>query len=123
VSGTAKETEIGAARRAVASRPLWYHTMELAPGVLTPGWFDLRRGRADAVAGSAGTALPRRRAYDGFLSFEVERWTRPYSILHGRGHRADRGRRSLPERGLTRLLAGHPGVPHAAVLARSLAGP
>ncbi|MCL4414877.1 MAG: hypothetical protein M1522_09075, partial [Actinobacteria bacterium] len=29
----------------------WYHTMELAPGVVTPGWFDLR-----PVAGKVGLA-------------------------------------------------------------------
>jgi tRNA (mo5U34)-methyltransferase len=64
----------GDAREAVASNPLWYHTMELAPGVTTPGWFDLRpivermpwpdvRGKRCLDVGP----------YDGFLSFELER--------------------------------------------------
>jgi len=53
---------------------LWYHTMELAPGVETPGWFDLRpivnklpwpdvRGKRCLDVGT----------YDGFLAFEMER--------------------------------------------------
>lgn len=61
-------------RAAVASHPLWYHTMELAPGVTTPGWFDLRpivdRLPWPDVRGlrclDVGTA-------DGFLAFELER--------------------------------------------------
>ena len=53
---------------------LWYHTIELAPGVVTPGWFDLRpivdkmpwpdvRGKRCLDVGT----------YDGFLAFELER--------------------------------------------------
>ena len=52
----------------------WYHTIELAPGVVTPGWFDLRpivdvmpwpdvRGKRCLDVGT----------YDGFLAFELER--------------------------------------------------
>jgi tRNA (mo5U34)-methyltransferase len=59
---------------AVRSNPLWYHTMELRPGIVTPGWFDLRsvmnrmpwpdvRGRRCLDIGT----------YDGFLAFELER--------------------------------------------------
>jgi tRNA (mo5U34)-methyltransferase len=62
------------ARAAIASRALWYHTMELAPGEETPGWFDLRpivdrmpwpdvRGKRCLDVGP----------WDGFLSFELER--------------------------------------------------
>ena len=61
-------------RAAVASNPLWYHTMDLAPGVTTPGWFDLRpildrlpwpdvRGKRCLDVGT----------YDGHLAFELER--------------------------------------------------
>src|SRR3954452_20945176 len=62
------------AREAVAANPAWYHTIELAPGVVTPGQIDLR-----AVA---KRVLPRdlhgRRAldvgtFDGFWAFELER--------------------------------------------------
>jgi tRNA (mo5U34)-methyltransferase len=62
------------ARQLVSSNPLWYHTMELAPGVVTPGWFDLRpvvddlpwpdlRGQRCLDIGT----------FDGFLAFEMER--------------------------------------------------
>jgi len=62
-----------ALREEIASH-LWYHTMELAPGVVTPGWFDLRpvvdrmpwpdvRGKRCLDVGT----------YDGFLAFELER--------------------------------------------------
>src|SRR6266496_2314073 len=62
------------ARAAVAANPHWYHTIDVAPGVETPGWFDLRpivdrlpwpdvRGRRCLDVGP----------YDGFLSFELER--------------------------------------------------
>src|SRR5688500_6101672 len=30
------------ARTVVAAQPFWYHTIEVHPGVVTPGWFDLR---------------------------------------------------------------------------------
>ena len=58
----------------VAAHELWYHTMDLGDGVVTPGWFDLRpvvdRLPWPDVAGrrclDVGT-------YDGFLAFELER--------------------------------------------------
>lgn len=62
------------AREAVAANPLWYHTIDVAPGVSTPGVFDLRpvvdalpwpdvRGKRCLDVGT----------YDGFLAFELER--------------------------------------------------
>src|SRR5437764_13176122 len=62
------------ARAAIARAPSWYHTIEVAPGVVTPGAFDLRpivdelpwpdvRGRRCLDVGT----------YDGFLAFELER--------------------------------------------------
>lgn len=63
-----------AARRAVESNPHWYHSIELAPGVVTPGHMDLRD--------TAGKVLPDdlsgKRAldvgtFDGFWAFEMER--------------------------------------------------
>ena len=67
-------TPITELRESVAANPLWYHTMELAPGVVTSGWFDLRsvvermpwpdvRGKRCLDVGT----------YDGFLAFELER--------------------------------------------------
>jgi tRNA (mo5U34)-methyltransferase len=61
-------------RAAVASVGFWYHVLEPAPGVVTPGWFDLRpiverlpwpdvRGKRCLDVGT----------YDGFLAFELER--------------------------------------------------
>lgn len=68
------KTPAGDPRAAVASNPFWYHTLEVAPGVVTPGWFDLRpivgrlpwpdvRGKRCLDVGAS----------DGFLSFELER--------------------------------------------------
>jgi 2-polyprenyl-3-methyl-5-hydroxy-6-metoxy-1,4-benzoquinol methylase len=68
------EATDGDPRELVASNPLWYHTLEVAPGVVTPGWFDLRpivdrmpwpdvRGKRCLDIGT----------YDGFLAFELER--------------------------------------------------
>jgi tRNA (mo5U34)-methyltransferase len=68
------EKQVADARAAVAASPFWYHTIELAPGVVTPGYFDLRpivdllpwpdvRGKRCLDVGTA----------DGFLAFELER--------------------------------------------------
>lgn len=62
-----------AMRREIAARE-WYHTIELASGAVTPGWFDLRsvaprlpwpeiRGRRCLDVGT----------FDGFWAFEMER--------------------------------------------------
>jgi SAM-dependent methyltransferase len=62
------------ARAAIDSNPHWYHTLELAPGVVTPGNVDLRS--------TAPKILPKdltgRRTldvgtFDGFWAFEMER--------------------------------------------------
>jgi SAM-dependent methyltransferase len=58
----------------VAEIGVWYHTLELAPSVVTPGWFDMRpvvdRMPWPDVRGlrclDVGT-------YDGYLAFELER--------------------------------------------------
>jgi len=52
----------------------WYHTIELAPGVVTPGWFDLR-----SIAGRLpwpslrGARCLDVGTFDGFWAFEMER--------------------------------------------------
>jgi tRNA (mo5U34)-methyltransferase len=63
-----------ALRAAVAANPVWYHTMELAPGVTTPGWFDLR-GMVDELPWPdvRGKRCLDVGTYDGFLAFEMER--------------------------------------------------
>ncbi len=64
----------GAARARVTQVRRWYHSIEVAPGVVTPGWFDLRptvdrlpwpdvRGKRCLDVGTS----------DGFLAFELER--------------------------------------------------
>src|SRR6266542_4227201 len=74
ISAMTAADPIAELRDAVASRPVWYHTLELAPGLVTPGWFDLRpivqlmpwpdvRGKRCLDVGT----------YDGFLAFEMER--------------------------------------------------
>jgi SAM-dependent methyltransferase len=61
-------------RAAIAAVSTWYHSIEVAPGVVTPGVFDLRpivermpwpdvRGKRCLDVGT----------YDGFLAFELER--------------------------------------------------
>ena len=52
----------------------WYHTLELAPGIVTPGWFDLR-GLADELlpASLAGRRCLDVGTFDGFWAFEMER--------------------------------------------------
>ncbi len=58
----------------VDAHPFWYHTIDVAPGVTTPGWFDLRpivdempwpnvRGKRCLDIGT----------FDGYLAFELER--------------------------------------------------
>lgn len=62
------------AARAVAGVRGWYHTMEVAPGVVTPGWFDLRpvldRLPWPDVAGKRCLDVG---TNDGHLAFELER--------------------------------------------------
>src|SRR5918992_453784 len=53
----------------------WYHTIELAPGVVTPGWFDTR-GVVDQIplpASLAGKRCLDIATFDGFWAFEMER--------------------------------------------------
>ncbi len=61
-------------RRRVAQQR-WYHTMELAPGLVTHGWFDLR---ADVHRYGLPERMDGLRAldvgtWDGFWAFEMER--------------------------------------------------
>jgi SAM-dependent methyltransferase len=63
-----------AARRALAANPVWYHSIELAPGVVTPGQVDLREVAArvlpDDLAGLRALDVG---TFDGFWAFEMER--------------------------------------------------
>jgi tRNA (mo5U34)-methyltransferase len=53
----------------------WYHTIDLAPGLTTPGWFDLRShvpryGLPDRMDGLRVLDIG---TWDGFWAFEMER--------------------------------------------------
>lgn len=63
-----------AARAAIESYPHWYHVIDLAPGIETPGWFDLR----PIVDRMPWPDLTGKRCldvgtFDGFLAFEMLR--------------------------------------------------
>jgi SAM-dependent methyltransferase len=63
-----------AARRAIAENPVWYHTLELAPGIATPGQIDLRRVAAKLLpADLSGLRALDVGTFDGFWAFELER--------------------------------------------------
>jgi tRNA (mo5U34)-methyltransferase len=63
-----------AARRALDQNPVWYHSIELAPGVVTPGQVDLRAVAArvlpDELSGIRALDVG---TFDGFWAFEMER--------------------------------------------------
>jgi tRNA (mo5U34)-methyltransferase len=60
--------------RAAAARD-WYHTIELAPGIVTPGWFDHRSivPKLPFPASLAGMRCLDVATFDGFWAFEMER--------------------------------------------------
>ena len=62
-------------REQVDEIPEWYHTLELAPGVTTPGWFDLRDlpRQLPFPASLAGSRCLDVGTFDGFWAFEMER--------------------------------------------------
>jgi SAM-dependent methyltransferase len=63
-----------AAADAVAANPAWYHTIELAPGVVTPGRVDLRRTAPRILPASLdGLRALDVGTFDGFWAFELER--------------------------------------------------
>ena len=53
----------------------WYHTLELAPGVVTPGWFDTRSvvAKLPLPASLEGMRCLDIGTFDGFWAFELER--------------------------------------------------
>jgi hypothetical protein len=62
------------ARDAIAENPVWYHSIELAPGIVTPGVVDLRklaeRLLPDDLSGRRALDVG---TFDGFWAFEMER--------------------------------------------------
>lgn len=60
-------------RRRVEQHPGWYHTIELAPGVATPGLCDLRPYAPEALPASlAGLRVLDVGTFDGFWAFQLE---------------------------------------------------
>lgn len=61
-------------RGAVLERQ-WYHTLELAPGLVTPGWFDTRKLLPELPfpPSLSGRRCLDVATFDGFWAFEMER--------------------------------------------------
>lgn len=59
----------------VSEVPQWYHTLDLAPGVTTPGWFDLRQVVDDLPFPDdlSGRRCLDIGTFDGFWAFEMEK--------------------------------------------------
>lgn len=63
-----------AAREALRENPAWYHSIELAPGVVTPGRVDLRSVAAKLLPDDlSGVRALDVGTFDGFWAFEMER--------------------------------------------------
>ncbi len=62
------------AREALEHNPnLWYHTLELAPGVVTPGYIDMRKAAAKVLpADMRGMKVLDIGTFDGFWAFAME---------------------------------------------------
>jgi tRNA (mo5U34)-methyltransferase len=71
--GAAEETSATLAEEVAALE--WYHTIELAPGVETPGWHDTRPivGEVPFPASLEGKRCLDVGTFDGFWAFEMER--------------------------------------------------
>jgi tRNA (mo5U34)-methyltransferase len=99
-------------REAVAANPLWYHTLEPGPHVVTPGWFDLRpvvhRMPWPDVRGARCLDIG---TYDGFLAFELERRGAPEVIATDLGSHEHWGLAAgrAPRRSRAALRAGRTG--------------
>jgi SAM-dependent methyltransferase len=70
----AEDGRIEAARRALEQNPTWYHSIELAPGVVSSGQVDHRELAAKVLPDDLGglRALDIG-TFDGFWAFEMER--------------------------------------------------
>ena len=67
--------EVGGTLRERVDAIDWYHTLELSPGVVTPGWFDTRTvvPRLPIPASLEGMRCLDVGTFDGFWAFEMER--------------------------------------------------
>jgi hypothetical protein len=97
------------------ARREWYHTLELAPGVETAGFFDHRPllRKLPIPASLAGQRCLDIGTFDGFWAFELERRGAAEvkrNRVPWRALRAYEGRQAFIRR--------HAGDPHAFILAR-----
>jgi 2-polyprenyl-3-methyl-5-hydroxy-6-metoxy-1,4-benzoquinol methylase len=62
------------ARAALESNPhLWYHTIDLAPGITTPGYIDMRKAASKVLpADMSGMKVLDIGTFDGFWAFAME---------------------------------------------------
>ena len=64
----------GDVQQRIAAHEFWYHTIDVAPGLTTSGWFDLRHALGvmpfPDVAGKRCLDIG---TFDGFFAFEMER--------------------------------------------------
>jgi tRNA (mo5U34)-methyltransferase len=72
---TAEGTALAADARDRVEAHDWYHTIDLAPGVTTPGFFDTRAttGKVPVPGSLAGKRCLDVGTWDGFWAFEMER--------------------------------------------------
>lgn len=62
------------ASRRIQEHGFWYHTIDVAPGITTPGWFDLRHSLgAVPFPDVRGKRCLDVGTFDGFYAFEMER--------------------------------------------------
>jgi SAM-dependent methyltransferase len=73
-TSTTPDREAAAQRALEANPELWYHTIDLAPGVTTPGYIDERRVPPkvlpDDLSGKRALDIG---TFDGFWAFEMEK--------------------------------------------------
>jgi tRNA (mo5U34)-methyltransferase len=83
VAATRPQIDRAELERRIALNHDWYHTLELAPGVVTPGWVDTRAAvsHVPLPASLQGVRCLDVGTWDGFWAFEMER--RGASEVHG----------------------------------------
>jgi tRNA (mo5U34)-methyltransferase len=72
MTSTNAESDI---RERIRAHKQWYHTLELAPGLVTPGWFDTRKvvDLLPLPPSLEGKRCLDIGTFDGFWAFEMER--------------------------------------------------
>lgn len=75
MSRSAPEIDPAEIQRKIAANHDWYHTIELAPGIVTPGWVDTRSAveQVPIPPTLAGLRCLDVGTWDGFWAFEMER--------------------------------------------------